>query len=185
MARNNSAVLTGMALAMLVSVAHAADPAPVQEPQQRVLPVLVKLNAQGRVTDVNPATRLPPRINRLLRANITELFAGPANTLAPGNTEASRQFVANMTTVATPGESEDLKTVHFALVSTQAVPIGNWYWTHMDGRRLALANRNLPPASSLPREPRDGSMNGPPPSKDGSSSGGNGNSSPPAGGKNT
>lgn len=186
MTRNKSAVLAGMAFAMLAGVAQADNATPPQEPQQRVLPVLVKLNAQGRVTDVNSASRLPPKIDRLLRTNITELFGGPDNTAAPGNSDSSRQFIANMTTVATPNGSEDLQTVHFALVSTQAVPSGNWYWAHMDGRRLALVNRNLPSANRMQREPSDRSQNGRSPTNNGSPSsspsGGNGGT-PPTGSK--
>ncbi len=184
MARNKRVVLAGMALALLAGVAQADNPNPPQAQQQRVLPVLVKLNAQGRVTDVSPSSRLPPKINRLLRANITEIFGGPANTSAPGNSDSSRQFIANMTAVATPNGSEDLHTMYFALVSTQAVPGGSWYWEHVDGRRLALVNRNLQPANSLPREPSDRSLDRPSPSNDSGSSGSNGGS-PPAGGKNT
>lgn len=184
MARNKSPALAGMVLAMLAFVAQADNPTPPQEPQQRVLPVLVKLNTQGRVTDVNPASRLPPKIDRLLRTNITELFGNPANTPAPGDSDGSRQFIANMTTVATPNGSEDLHTVHFALVSTQPVPIGNWYWSHMDGRRLALVNRNLPSVNRMQREPPDRSQNGRSLPNNGSPSGGNGGT-PPTGSKST
>lgn len=184
MARNTRVVLAGMAFAMLAGVAQADNPTPSPAQQQQVLPVLVKLNAQGRVTYVSPSSRLPPKINRLLRANITELFAGPANTAAPGKSDSSRQFIANMTTIATPNGSGDLHTVHFALVSTQTVPSGSWYWEHMDGRRLTLVNRSLLPPHSLPREPSDRSWDRPSPSNDGGSSGSNGGS-PPAGGKNT
>ncbi|WP_156455897.1 MULTISPECIES: hypothetical protein [Stenotrophomonas] len=182
MARNKSVALVGIALAMLAGIAQADNPVPSH---QRVLPVLVKLNTQGRVTDVNPALRLPPKIDRLLRANINELFSGPTNTAAPGDSDSSRQFVANMTTVATPSGSEYLQTVHFALVSTQTVPIGNWYWAHTDGRRLALVNRNLPPVSRMQREPSDRSQNGSSPPNNGGPSGGNGGTPPATRGKST
>jgi hypothetical protein len=32
----------------------------------------------------------------------------------------------------------------FAYVSAASVPPGSWYWVHIDGHRVVLANQNMP-----------------------------------------
>jgi len=44
----------------------------------RLLPVLVQVNAQGKVTAASPAMKLSPRLDRLLRQNLDELINQPA-----------------------------------------------------------------------------------------------------------
>ena len=101
------------------------------------MPVLVQVNAQGRVTDMSPAMELTPQLTRLLRSNVDELISGPA--IVRGKPIAS-QVVLNMALQATPQEQGNY-LAQFTYVSSSPVPNGSWYWVHIDGHRLALAER--------------------------------------------
>lgn len=103
-----------------------------------VLPVLVRVDSRGKVTDVSPAYELPPRFSRLLARNLGEMIAKPAYD---HDRPVASQLVINLALQTTPREEGDYDA-HFAYVSSQPVPIGSWYWVHEDGHRLALANRN-------------------------------------------
>ncbi len=100
-----------------------------------VLPVLVQVNAKGKVTRVSPSTALAPRYHRLLRENIEELVAGPA---MEHNRAVSSQFVMNVTLKTTP-RADGSFDAQFAYVSTNSVPSGPMHWVAIDGHRLALA----------------------------------------------
>jgi hypothetical protein len=63
------------------------------------MPVLVQMNANGKVTRVSPATALTPRYQRLLRHNIEALAAGPAMNC---HKALSSQFVMNVALKTTP-----------------------------------------------------------------------------------
>ena len=100
-----------------------------------VLPVLVQVNAKGKVTRVSPSTSLAPRYDRLLRANIHELITGPA---MDHSRAVSSQFVMNVTLKTTP-RSDGSYDAQFAYVSTKPLPSGPLHWVTIDGHRLALA----------------------------------------------
>lgn len=100
-----------------------------------VLPVLVQVNAKGKVVRVSPSTTLAPRYHRLLRQNIEELVAGPA---MEHNRAVSSQFVLNVTLKTTP-RTDGSYDAQFAYVSTKSVPSGPMHWVAIDGHRLALA----------------------------------------------
>lgn len=111
----------------------------LNEFRPKVLPVLVQVDAQGKVTKASPAMELPPSLDRLLRANLNEMISKPA-TDRKGRPIAS-QFIINLTLSTTPnaGGNYDAK---FSYVSTSPVPAGSWYWVHIDGHRLALASQD-------------------------------------------
>ncbi|MDE2087120.1 MAG: hypothetical protein KGI63_07795, partial [Xanthomonadaceae bacterium] len=44
----------------------------------KVEPVLVRVDAHGRVTEASPAYALPAKMSRLLKANIREMISKPA-----------------------------------------------------------------------------------------------------------
>ncbi|HET8764264.1 MAG TPA: hypothetical protein VFM52_03500 [Rhodanobacter sp.] len=104
-----------------------------------VEPVLVQVDAQGKVTSASPAYALPPKIDRLLRANLAEMIRKPA-TDKHGKPIAS-QFVMNLALEAVPNDAGTYDT-SFHYVSAQPVPAGSWFWSLEDGHRLALVNRN-------------------------------------------
>jgi hypothetical protein len=103
-----------------------------------VMPVLVHVNASGKVTDVSPSSELSPKVNRLLRQNLDELITKPATE---HGRPISSQFVINLAVQASPRPEGDY-LARFVYVSSSPVPNGSWYWVHIDGHRLALANRN-------------------------------------------
>lgn len=111
----------------------------LNEFKPKVLPVLVQVNAHGKITDASPSTELSPQINRLLRKNLAEMISKPA-TDRHGR-PISSQFIINLALQTSPRPEGDYD-VSFAYVSSKPVPSGSWYWVHIDGHRLALANRN-------------------------------------------
>ncbi|MGB3268863.1 MAG: hypothetical protein WBA65_02805 [Rhodanobacter sp.] len=105
----------------------------------RVLPVLVQVNARGKVTDASPAMKLSPRLARLLRENLDEMISQPA--VDRHGRPVSSQFVINLALQAA-SRAEGAYDARFAYVSASPVPAGSWYWVHIDGHRLALANQH-------------------------------------------
>jgi hypothetical protein len=105
----------------------------------KVLPVLVQVDAHGKVTGVSPATELSPKLRRLLRANLDEMITAPA--IDDKGRPTSSQFVINLALQTSPRADGNFD-VSFAYVSTAPVPSGSWYWVHTDGRELALASQS-------------------------------------------
>ena len=140
--------LHGLTLSVLIGVSPLAMAASASLNQftPRVMPVLVQVNAQGRVTDMSPAMELTPQLTRLLRSNVDELISGPA--IVRGKPIAS-QVVLNMALQATPQE-QGKYLAQFTYVSSSPVPSGSWYWVHIDGHRLALAERGSRNFERLP-----------------------------------
>jgi hypothetical protein len=131
--------LHALMLPMLIGITPVAVAASgsLNQFTPRVMPVLVQVNAQGRVTDMSPSMDLTPPLTRLLRSNVDELISGPA--IVRGKPVAS-QVVLNMALQATPQEQGNY-LAQFTYVSSSPVPSGSWYWVHIDGHRLALAER--------------------------------------------
>ena len=105
----------------------------------KVLPVLVQVDSHGKVTGASPAMQLPPKLRRLLRANLDEMVSAPA--IDKKGRPMSSQFVMNLALHTSPRPDGDFD-VKFAYVSTSHVPAGSWYWVHTDGRELALASQS-------------------------------------------
>ncbi|HJW06880.1 MAG TPA: hypothetical protein VJ527_10365 [Rhodanobacter sp.] len=119
--------------------AAVASSGSLNEFRPKVLPVLVQVNAQGKVTTASPAMELPPSLVRLMRANLDEMISKPA-TDRKGRPIAS-QFIINLTLLTTPNANGNYDA-KFSYVSTSPVPAGSWYWVHIDGHRLALASQD-------------------------------------------
>lgn len=128
-----------LVLAVLMNVSGMAGAGSLSEMVPKVLPVLVQVDAKGKVTGASPATQLPPRLNRLLRANLDEMIGSPA--IDKKGRPTSSQFVMNLALQTSPRPDGDFD-VTFAYVSTAPVPPGSWYWVHTDGRELALASQS-------------------------------------------
>ncbi|MGP1666846.1 MAG: hypothetical protein ACTS5I_13225, partial [Rhodanobacter sp.] len=116
-----------------------------------MLPVLVQVDANGKITDVSPATHLSPQLDRLLHQNLAEMISKPATD--KHGKGISSQFVINMALKAIP-RAEGNYDVQFAYVSTSQVPRGSWAWVNVDGRRLALADRHSLRTTTEYHEPR-------------------------------
>jgi hypothetical protein len=133
------ALPTALLLGALAAAPVAyADSMSVNQFTPKVLPVLVQVDSQGQVRQVSPSVELSPQYDRLLRQNLDQMINQPAKD--HGRPVAS-QFVINLglQTTARPDGKYD---AHFVYVSASPVPAGSWYWVHIDGHRLALANRN-------------------------------------------
>ncbi|EIL94067.1 MULTISPECIES: hypothetical protein [Rhodanobacter] len=125
----------------------AAGSASLNEFPPKVMPVLVQVDSHGKVTSASPAIELSPKVNRLLRANLDEMITRPA-TDRHGR-PVSSQFVINLALQASPLDNGNY-SAQFTFLSTAPVPAGSWYWVHIDGHRLALAERD----SLFRRSPR-------------------------------
>lgn len=123
----------------LAGTARAQDDASLIRFRNHALPVLVRVDASGRVTNMRPSVRLTPRVERLLRTNLQEMIAKPA--MLQGRAISS-QFVMQLALVRE--KRDDGKyTVRFEYVSSLPIPGGSWYWVHIDGYRLALAEDDV------------------------------------------
>lgn len=129
------------AMAVLGSTGAIADNTmSLNQFPHRVEPVLVQVNAQGRVTSASPAYQLTPKLNRLLRANLDGMIRKPA--VDKHGKPIPSQFIMNMA-VRTEPRTDGNYDAWFAYVSTKPVPPGSWYWVHLDGDRLALASQDM------------------------------------------
>jgi len=106
----------------------------------KTLPVLVNVDAAGKITEASPAMHLPPNIERLLRTNLDEMVTGPAHWKGKA---ISSQCVINVALKTSPRDDGNYDA-GFAYLSAQPVPIGRWHWVNLDGRRLMLANDDFP-----------------------------------------
>ncbi|MBD8872050.1 hypothetical protein [Rhodanobacter sp. DHB23] len=122
--------------------AIANDTMSLNQFPHRLEPVLMQVDSHGKVTEASPAYSLPPKMARLLDANLGEMIHAPA-TDKHGKPIAS-QFVMNVVLQAKPDGAGNYDA-HFTYVSTRPVPAGEWYWVHLDGDRLALASRDFLP----------------------------------------
>ncbi|GLQ98162.1 hypothetical protein [Dyella mobilis] len=103
-------------------------------------PVLVHVNAQGKITDISPAYKLSPDLMKLLRSNLADMIHTPAKD-KDGKPMAS-QFIINLA-LQTDALSTGGYNVHFAYVSASPVPTGSWYWGHDSTGKLGLVSRDV------------------------------------------
>ncbi|WP_229792713.1 PAS domain-containing protein [Rhodanobacter panaciterrae] len=118
--------------------AAVASSGSLNEFRPGVMPVLVHVDAKGKVTEVSPSAELSPKVNRLLRQSLDEMISKPATE---HGRPVSSQFVINLAVQASPRPEGDY-LARFVYVSSSPVPNGSWFWVHVDGYRLALANRD-------------------------------------------
>lgn len=149
-------VLLALAYLGIGTAAEATDVH--KQPAVRVIPVLVHVDAHGKVTDFSPAYRMRPSFKRLLGRTLTAMITRPA--MHKGH-PVSSQFVINLALVAVPDKAGTY-AAKFDYVSSAPLPSGSWSWVRVDGGRLALqeANGTIQPTESLihsaPRLPEPG-----------------------------
>ncbi len=132
-------VSAAFAVLAACSGAAAAESASLNQFKPHVLPVLVQVDSHGKVIGASPAMDLSPRLTRLLRENLDEMISQPATD--KHGQPVSSQFVINLALQAA-SRAEGAYDARFAYVSALPVPAGSWYWAHIDGHRLALANQH-------------------------------------------
>lgn len=103
--------------------------------RNHALPVLVRVDKQGRVTDMQPARRLRPNMRRLLRKTLDQMIVNPATRHGRA---VSSQFVMQLAIDASKQPDGKYK-VHFAYVSSMPVPLLPLHWIRTEGDRLALS----------------------------------------------
>lgn len=135
--------LAVLGFSLVASQAALAVDSPNEFPL-KTLPVLVNVDAAGKITSASPAMRLPPNIERLLRNNLDEMVSGPAHWKGKA---VSSQFVINVALQTTPRDDGKFDA-GFAYLSALPVPTGRWHWVNEDGRRLLLAS-DLPRRNEL------------------------------------
>lgn len=128
------AVAVGLALVASQATAGSGS---MNDFPLKALPVLVNVDATGKITEASPAMQLPPAVQRILLTNLDEMVAGPAHL--EGGKPISSQCIINVYLKATP-RTDGKFDAGFGYVSSQPVPIGRWHWVNLDGRRLMLAN---------------------------------------------
>jgi hypothetical protein len=130
-----------LAVGLLMAASQAATASnSLSDFPLRTLPVLVSVDASGKVTDASPAMQLPPAIKRLLLTNLDEMVSGPAHSK---DKPISSQCIINVALKATRRDDGNYDA-GFTYLSTQPVPIGRWHWVNLDGRRLMLASDDYP-----------------------------------------
>lgn len=119
-------VLFGSVLVAFSGIALAASGSPPQT--KGVLPVVVDVNAQGKVTDIVPAGHLSPQWNALLRKQLDAWITEPAHD-KNGKPMDSR-FVVEVK-VNTQQRQDGKYDASFAYVKSLPVPIsGPVHWEH-------------------------------------------------------
>ncbi len=134
---NKFNVIALSGLLSLSCLAALAESASLDQPTLRFIPVLVQVNAVGKVVNVSPSADLPRSLDRVLRNNLDEMISGPA--ILNGKAVPS-QLVVNLELQTTP-QTEGKYSAQFAYVSSAPVPAGSWYWAHTSGRRPILTER--------------------------------------------
>lgn len=141
----------------LASFGCAATELTVARYEQGIVPVLVSVNSQGKVTHVQASQNLKPSLSKLLRRNLDEAVVAPA---LRNNKPVNAQIVMRMKLDVTPTE-DGRYAARFLPVESKQVPYGAWFW-RVDGDRYALVDdvrgppmlRQLPPPDSRREMPR-------------------------------
>lgn len=131
-------LLASLAAALLLSgVAVADDHAAAEQATPKVEPLLVKVDAQGKVVSMLPAYKLPASLEQTLRTTVEGMVKKPA--VDKDGHPIPSQFIMNMAMQVQPG-ANGTNSVQFTVASIKQVPDGSWYWVRTPDHRMALAN---------------------------------------------
>ncbi|MDA3913028.1 hypothetical protein [Oleiagrimonas sp.] len=106
--------------------------------QSRVLPVLVNVSAQGKVTDASPAYTLRPALMDALRSALDKMISKPATFHGK---PVRSQFVIRLALTAKP-IGDGTYNMAFNYLSSKALPNGSWYWVRSGDHRLYIKNQS-------------------------------------------
>ncbi|HEX5353677.1 MAG TPA: hypothetical protein VFW60_06330 [Rhodanobacteraceae bacterium] len=136
--------LLGCAIAAFAGTAFAASGIPVQS-KPEVMPVVVRVNAQGKVTEILPSQHMTPRWRSLLRAQLDAWITKPATE--KGKPVASA-FIVEVAMQAKP-RKDGKYDANFVYVKSLPMPVyGAVYWEHTNfPPQLALVGSNWFPAT--------------------------------------
>lgn len=129
--------LIASALAALAGTAMASSGSLVEFKPQ-VMPVVVQVNAEGKVTDILPARQLPPKLSRLLAEQLDAWIVKPVTV--KGRPVASR-FIAEVAMRTKPRKDGEYDAT-FMYVKGLPMPFGGAvHWNVIDGGlELALVS---------------------------------------------
>lgn len=120
--------------AACIPAAHADS----SQPSSRTLPIIVKVDAKGSVTDITPAYRLSPGFEKLVRETLAKMITSPA--YKDGDPVPS-QFVITLGVIKNEA-AQGKSNVTLKYLGSKALPDGNWYWIHIPpDNRLALGDQ--------------------------------------------
>jgi len=122
----------------IASIAAAAAASPGHRSGNRMIPVLVHVNAHGRITDVTPAYHLHPAFVRKLHETLQKMITRPA--MKHGKPVDS-QFVMVLALVDKQ-QDNGKHVVNIRYQTSKSLPPGQWTWIHQSGHGLALSNQN-------------------------------------------
>lgn len=136
--------LLGCAIAAFAGTAFAASGIPVQS-KPEVMPVVVRVNAQGKVTGILPSQQMTPRWRSLLREQLDAWITKPATE--KGKPVASA-FIVEVAMQAKP-RKDGKYDANFVYVKSLPMPVyGAVYWEHTNfPPQLALVGSNWFPAT--------------------------------------
>lgn len=132
----HASVVAGVLVALTGTA--VASSGSLVEFKSRVMPVVVQVNAQGKVTDILPSRQLPPGMSQLLVEQLDAWIAKPATV--KGRPVASR-FIAEVALRANPRE-DGKYDASFVYVKGLPMPFGGAvHWNVIDGGlELALVS---------------------------------------------
>ncbi len=135
--------LLGCAIAALAGTAFAASGIPINS-KPEVMPVVVRVNAQGKVTGILPSRQLTPRWRSMLVKQLNEWITKPATE--KGKPVASA-FVVEVAMRAVQRKDGKYDT-NFVYVKSLPMPVyGAVYWEHTNfPPQLALVGSDWMPA---------------------------------------
>lgn len=137
--------LLGCAIAAFAGTAFAASGIPVNPSKPEVMPVVVRVNAQGKVTGILPSQQLTPRWRSLLVKQLDEWITKPATE--KGKPIASA-FIVEVAMRAVP-RKDGQYDANFVYVKSLPMPVsGSVHWEHTNfPPQLALVGSDWMPAT--------------------------------------
>jgi hypothetical protein len=129
--------ITGLSLVALAALAApvGATQLSVATYEPDVIPVLISVNKEGKVTKVLPSQKLKPSVARLLRDTIDQVVTAPAQR---DGKAISSQIVMRMKLETTQG-ADGQYAAQFIPLEVKSVPAGSWSW-RVDGNSYALSD---------------------------------------------
>ncbi|TAA43326.1 hypothetical protein [Pseudoxanthomonas winnipegensis] len=103
--------------------------------EEGVIPVLITVNKEGKVTSMVPSQRLKPSVNRLLRETIDQLVIDPAQR----NGEASSSQAVIRMKLESVARDDGQYDARFVPIEIKSVPTSAWGWK-INGQSYALVN---------------------------------------------
>ncbi|HEX7342067.1 MAG TPA: hypothetical protein VF269_07300 [Rhodanobacteraceae bacterium] len=122
-------------LATAATTIYQASPTSPTMFTPHALPVLVRVNRNGKVSYVAPAYPLRMQYRSLLVETLDHMITKPAHNSR--GTPVASQFIMYLTTKTTK-RKDGSYNLQFIYITANPVPFGAWYWGHYMGDNLAL-----------------------------------------------